>query len=262
MAASGVGEHRKTILFITHDMDEALFLSDRVLVARETPVTELKELTVPLPRPRTYETVMGKLISLKRQALELLGRQSAIRLGEEANEAPIVCWYARRLIILLLAGLGSRSDMASHSSLYYPKLSAVLISMWDNRVQLGKHFAITLGESLLGLTMSVTLGTFAAIWIEVSSLAKKMLYPIIVASQTIPIIALSPIMVMWFGYEIWSKVAVVILFTFFPIAVKHGGRLPYGRSGIGEVMRTMGARRRDLFSKWKLPSALPGFFTG
>ncbi|WP_141500477.1 ABC transporter permease [Paenibacillus luteus] len=143
-----------------------------------------------------------------------------------------------------------------------PKLSDVLVSIWDNRQLLGKHFAVTLGESLLGLGISIIFGTLAAICIEGSSLAKKTIYPLIVASQTIPIIALSPIMVMWFGYEIWSKVAVVILFTFFPIAVNTADGFRSADTGIGEVMRSMGARRRDLFFKWKLPSALPGFFTG
>jgi putative hydroxymethylpyrimidine transport system permease protein len=143
-----------------------------------------------------------------------------------------------------------------------PQLSDVFISVWDNRLLLGKHFAVTLGESLLGLCISIIFGTLTAICIEGSSLAKKMLYPLIVASQTVPIIALSPIMVMWFGYEIWSKVAVVILFTFFPIAVNTADGFRSADSGIGEVMRSMGARQRDLFLKWKLPSALPGFFTG
>lgn len=76
-------QHRKTVLFITHDIDEALLLSDRVLVARESPVTMLLELTVPLPRPRTYETVLGSsFATLKRQALQLLERSNA-GLGDE-----------------------------------------------------------------------------------------------------------------------------------------------------------------------------------
>ncbi len=143
-----------------------------------------------------------------------------------------------------------------------PRLSDVLVSTWDNRALLSKHFFVTLGEALLGLAISVLFGTAAAVCIEAASLARKTLYPLIVASQTIPIIALSPIMVMWFGYEVWSKVAVVVLFTFFPIAVNTADGFRSADSGIGEVMRSMGASKRELFIKWKLPSALPGFFTG
>jgi putative hydroxymethylpyrimidine transport system ATP-binding protein len=67
--------HRKTILFVTHDVDEALLLSDRVLIAVESPVSTLKELAVKLPRPRTYDAVMdGEFINLKRRVLGLFGR--------------------------------------------------------------------------------------------------------------------------------------------------------------------------------------------
>lgn len=143
-----------------------------------------------------------------------------------------------------------------------PRLSDVLASAWENRRLLGAHFAVTVGEALLGLGWSILFGTISAIWIESSRLAKKTLYPLIVASQTVPIIALSPIMVMWFGYDVWSKVAVVILFTFFPIAVNTADGFRSADPEIGELMRTMGAGKRDLFMKWKLPSALPGFLTG
>ncbi len=68
-------QHRRTILFITHDVDEALLLSDRVLVAVKSPVTTLRELAVSLPRPRTYEAVMDvAFIGLKRQLLGMIGR--------------------------------------------------------------------------------------------------------------------------------------------------------------------------------------------
>jgi putative hydroxymethylpyrimidine transport system ATP-binding protein len=68
-------QHRKTILFITHDIDEALLLSDRVLIATESPVSSLRELAISLPRPRTYHTVLeDSFAELKRQTLELLGR--------------------------------------------------------------------------------------------------------------------------------------------------------------------------------------------
>lgn len=70
-------QHRKTILFITHDIDEALLLSDRVLVAVHSPVSELRELVIDLPRPRTYEIVMDEaFIALKRQLLAMIGRMN------------------------------------------------------------------------------------------------------------------------------------------------------------------------------------------
>jgi putative hydroxymethylpyrimidine transport system permease protein len=172
--------------------------------------------------------------------------------------------YVPVLTFLFLLAVGWEAGTRILDIPHYiiPKLTDVLVSMWENAGLLGKHFAITLGEALLGLGISVLFGSLAAVWIESSGLAKKTIYPLIVASQTIPIIALSPIMVMWFGYEIWSKVAVVILFTFFPIAVNTADGFRSADSEIGELMQTMGAGKRELFLKWKIPSALPGFFTG
>lgn len=172
--------------------------------------------------------------------------------------------YVPVLVFLLLLAVGWEAGTRILDIPHYiiPKLSDVFISIWENAGLLGKHFAITLGEALLGLGISAVFGSLAAVWIEGSGLAKKTIYPLIVASQTIPIIALSPIMVMWFGYEIWSKVAVVILFTFFPIAVNTADGFRSADSEIGELMQTMGAGKRDLFLMWKIPSALPGFFTG
>lgn len=143
-----------------------------------------------------------------------------------------------------------------------PRLSDVFQSLIEHRGLLGKHFLVTLGEALLGLGIAVLSGVGTALLVDTVPLARRAVYPLIIASQTIPIIALSPIMVMWFGYGVWSKVSVVLLFTFFPIAVNTADGLRGADPEIGELMRSMGARRRDLFIKWKLPSALPGFFTG
>lgn len=167
------------------------------------------------------------------------------------------------LFLLLLAAAWEAATAVFDVPHYIiPRLSAVIGSIADNGPLLWRHAMITLGEALLGLALSVLLGVLMAVWIEGSPLAKRTLYPLVVASQTIPIIALSPIMVMWFGYEIGSKVSVVMLFTFFPIAVNTADGFRTADAGIGELMRSMGARKRDLFLKWKLPSALPGFFTG
>lgn len=143
-----------------------------------------------------------------------------------------------------------------------PRLTNVFVSLWETRVLLAKHFAVTLWESVLGLVISVLLGVALAVWIHFSRPAQKSVYPLVVASQTIPIIALSPVMVMWFGYEIWSKVAVVVLFTFFPITVNTIDGFRSVDKDIEELMRAMGARSRDLFLKLQVPSALPSFFTG
>ncbi|MCR2803863.1 ABC transporter permease [Paenibacillus soyae] len=143
-----------------------------------------------------------------------------------------------------------------------PRLSDVLVALWEDRLVLLRHFGVTLWESVLGLALSALLGVLTAVWIDLSRLAERTVFPVIVASQTIPIVAISPIMVMWFGYELGSKVAVVMLFTFFPIAVNTSAGFRGADPDTGDLLRTMGASKPQLFLKWKLPSAMPGFFTG
>lgn len=143
-----------------------------------------------------------------------------------------------------------------------PPLSDIVVSLWKTRDLLVKHAAVTFWESLLGLALSVVFGVAIAVWIHFSRVAEKAVYPLVVASQTIPIIALSPVMVMWFGYEIWSKAAVVILFTFFPVTVNTIDGFRSTDRDLTELMLSMGARRRELFWKLQVPSALPSFFSG
>jgi len=169
------------------------------------------------------------------------------------------------LIIFIMLLAGSWEIVTSLFQIPHyiiPRLSDVMMSLVENGSLLAKHFIVTLGEALLGLALSIVFGILCALWIEGSNLASRTLYPLIVASQTIPIIALSPIMVMWFGYDVWSKVAVVILFTFFPITVNTVAGLRAADPDIGELMLAMGASKHALFWKWKLPSAVPNFFTG
>ncbi|WP_336785290.1 ABC transporter permease [Paenibacillus sp. MMO-177] len=167
------------------------------------------------------------------------------------------------LFIVLLAAIWELGTRVFDVPAYIiPRLSDVFAALLNHAALLGKHFALTLWEALLGLAFSVLFGVLSAIWIDSSSLARKTIYPLIVASQTIPIIALSPIMVMWFGYEIGSKISVVILFTFFPVAVNTADGFRTADREIGELLRSMGAGRAQLFLKWKIPSALPSFFTG
>lgn len=164
------------------------------------------------------------------------------------------------LLLALLWEYGVR--LAGIPSYIIPRLSAVFATMGEERDALAHHAFVTLREAVLGLLLSVATGCALAVWVQASKLAQRFVYPLLIASQTIPIIALSPIMVMWFGYEIWSKIAVVVLFCFFPIAVNTIDGFKTVDRDILELMRTMGGSRRDIFRKLYVPSALPSFFSG
>lgn len=124
------------------------------------------------------------------------------------------------------------------------------------------HSAQTLLETLLGMVLAVASGLGLAVVIDLSPTLRRTLYPLLVASQTVPIMALAPLLVIWFGYGAASKVVVVALVCFFPIVVATADGLRSADPDLLALLRSMGATRRQVFLKVRLPWALPGFFSG
>src|SRR3954471_11712364 len=144
-----------------------------------------------------------------------------------------------------------------------PAPSSVWSSLMDNRELLfGEHLPATLNEVLIGFAISVSCGTLLGVGMHFFRPLEKVLYPFLVISQTIPLIAISPIFIMWFGYSIWSKIAVTILTAFFPIVVSTYDGLKSGGSEYRELLLTMGANRWTIFKKIQIPMALPAIFSG
>lgn len=143
-----------------------------------------------------------------------------------------------------------------------PRFSKVLSALWAQKQILFSHSIVTLGEALLGLCISVILGILCAFSIYLSKNIRKTLYPVVVFSQTVPIIALSPIMVMWFGYTIWSKVAIVILFCFFPIVVSTLDGLNCVDRDLEDVLKALGGSKFQIFFKLHTNAVLPNFLSG
>lgn len=124
------------------------------------------------------------------------------------------------------------------------------------------HARVTLLEAVLGLFCGVLLGFICAVFMDAFPLVKKGLYPILVLSQTIPPVAIAPLLILWFSYGIAPKVILVVLVSFFPMAVG----LLEGFQSVDEdmikLMRSMKASRFQIFRYVKFPSALPEFFSG
>jgi len=132
----------------------------------------------------------------------------------------------------------------------------------DWRPLILEHLSMTMLEFGIGFTISVVGGVSLAVSMFFSRTLEKLMYPAVLISQTIPIIALSPIFVLWFGYTIWSKVAVTILISFFPVVVGTFDGLRSTDKEYVELLRSMGATKKHLFQKLYFPSALPSFFSG
>ena len=103
--------------------------------------------------------------------------------------------------------------------LLVPAPSQIAESLWDDRDLLADHGWVTLKELLLGIAISIVLGVAFAIAMHLSDTLRRAFYPLLVASQTIPIVAIAPILVIWFGFGIGPTLAVIALICFFPVTV-------------------------------------------
>jgi len=171
-------------------------------------------------------------------------------------------WFVLLLLILLVSWEAVVALRWIPSFIIPAPTSIVLALFEDSHLLLGQHLIATLEEVTLGFLLSVIGGVILAVSMHIFRPLEKALYPFLIISQTIPLIALSPIFIMWFGYSIWSKVAVVFLTAFFPIVVSTYDGLKKGDRDYTELLMTMGATRWDIFQTIEIPMALPSFFSG
>ena len=143
-----------------------------------------------------------------------------------------------------------------------PSPTQVVVRLWELRGPLFKaHLPATMSVVGIGLLISIILGLGLAVLMDASETAEKALYPLIIASQTIPTTALAPLFVLWFGYTIWSKVLVTVLITFFPITITVFDGFKSVKTEMEELLFTFGADKRQIFMKLKVPAVLPCFFS-
>ncbi|MFD6223999.1 ABC transporter permease [Nocardia asteroides] len=132
---------------------------------------------------------------------------------------------------------------------------------WAHRAEIGTHAAATLQVTLVGFAVSLVLAWTLAVIVDFSPWLRRALVPLFVASQTVPIVAIAPLMIIWFGFGLLPKVLVVALVTFFPMAVGLIEGFAAADRDAGALLRSMGASRLQEFRYVRLPSALPRFFT-
>ena len=125
-----------------------------------------------------------------------------------------------------------------------------------------EHSIVTLTEAFLGLGLGILLGFFMAVFMDQFEILYKAFYPIIVLTQTIPTVAIAPLLVLWFGYEMTPKVILIVITTFFPIAVGLLNGFRSTDSDSINLLRAMGADRWQIFRYIKLPGAMSQFFAG
>lgn len=167
------------------------------------------------------------------------------------------------IFILILLTMWEVSARIVDKSFILPTPMDIVWTLWDLKDTLFlHHLPVTLSVIMIGLSISIVLGIGLAISMNLFKSLEKLFYPILITSQTIPIIALAPIFVLWFGYTIWSKVVVTIIITFFPITVSTFDGFRSTDHQLKELLQAMGASRKQIFFKLEVPSALPSFFSG
>ena len=143
-----------------------------------------------------------------------------------------------------------------------PAPSRVVEQGWAFRALIWSHVLPTLGETAVGFSLAIAAGTAAAVAIDFSSTVRRALYPALVASQAIPVVAVAPLLVLWFGFGIVPKALVVALVTFFPITVGWVDGFAATERAASNLLRSMGASRWQVFRLVRVPGALPSFFSG
>lgn len=143
-----------------------------------------------------------------------------------------------------------------------PTPTAVLRAVWHLRGPLFTiHLPATAIVVLAGFTISFAAGLLLAMLMDRYRLFRQAFYPLVVISQTIPVTAIAPLFILWFGYGYASKIVVTVLMTFFAVTVTVYDGLQGVKREQVELLRTMGASSRDIFRILKWPTALPSVFS-
>ncbi|MGB0682908.1 MAG: ABC transporter permease [Magnetovibrionaceae bacterium] len=138
-----------------------------------------------------------------------------------------------------------------------------MIKAWTARPQLFlEHGAVTLAEILLGLGLGILLGGVSALGMAAFAPVRSWLMPVLVISQAIPVFAIAPVLVLWLGYGLGSKVAMATLIIFFPVTAAFLDGLRRCPPGWIDLARTCGASRAAILFKVRLPAALPALASG
>lgn len=162
----------------------------------------------------------------------------------------------------LAASTGALAGALDLPDFLAPSPAEVAESLWDNRELLLENAWVTLREILLGFLCGLLAGIAFAVVLRLSETLRRAFYPLMVASQAVPILVLGPILVVWFGFGIGPKIAIVALLCFFPIAVAAADGLRSVDREATKMMRTLDASRAQILWRLEAPTALPATFSG
>jgi len=178
-------------------------------------------------------------------------------------------WLPPIVIVVVLLGLwqlAASLDVIANAlniePFLVPSPSEIAQSLWADRSLLLDNGWVTLQEVLAGFALSVVAGAAYNVVLHLSPMLRRAFYPLLIASQTVPIVVIAPILVVWLGFGIGPKLVIIALICFFPITVNTLDGLRSVDPDLLKMMRTLDASRMQTFRRVEGPSALPYFFSG
>jgi ABC-type nitrate/sulfonate/bicarbonate transport system permease component len=164
--------------------------------------------------------------------------------------------------LLILAAWQLLVALADLRETILPRPTVIASHIYDQRSLLIDNAWVTLKEIVIGFALAFAVGITLAILITTSQIIERAVYPWMIASQMVPIVAIAPLLVLWFGFDLTPKVLVVALVSFFPLAVNSVDGLRAPPREMINLMRTLGAGRLRIFRTVQVPAALPFVFSG
>jgi len=175
----------------------------------------------------------------------------------------VIRWIPPLLILVILLLIWEVAVRVADTPRWLlPPPSAIFESFRTDHALLLHHTRVTLIEVLLGFGVALVAGIMVGIAIDSSRVLERAIYPLIIASQTVPMVALAPLLLIWFGYGLTPKILVTALVCFFPIAVNTVDGLRVADRETLAMLNSMGATGWQRFRLVKAPAALPSLFTG
>ena len=271
----------KTIIYVTHDVDEAVLLSDRVVVMSPQPGTIKKVIDINLPLERDIgtkdtEQFIKHRIEV-REALRSVNETSPSEIEkiEKKSSHPAAAFFTNHdrlkyyfmyaAVFALFIGLWESFIRAFDIPTFLVPAPGEVFSEYLRLFSSGtlmKHTIVTLKETLLGFVAGSILGIGIGYPLAKSRKVERIFSPYVVAAQTAPKIAIAPLIVIWFGFGITSKIILVMLIVFFPILINTVLGIKSVDKNQIELLKSTRASKLQMFTKLELPSALPVIFAG
>lgn len=178
------------------------------------------------------------------------------------NSNPIVRLGSSLTIVIILLGWEVAVRFYQVPTWLLPTPSQIVSTLIEQLPMLIPHLLYTLAAAGAGFVLAIFLGMMLAFILDYLPGVRRALEPLLVASQTIPVITIAPLIIIWLGYGLAPKIAVVVLVCFFPVVVSMLQGLIAVDPDLINLFKTMGAKRGQIFRLVKLPAALPALFSG